>query len=110
MLIELWSRCTFRNIDLDRWLLICAHCNVTCSGTEIATVVVQNDAEKAGMIEAHLRDAVALCEHFSWFEEQMEAGKEITECASLRDVGLASCRSSQMRVSIAVHWAHCIAC
>lgn len=31
------------------------------------------------MVEAHLRDAVALCDHFSWFEEQMEAGKEVTE-------------------------------
>lgn len=41
--------------------------------------VLQNEQEQAGMLEAHLRDAVALCEHFSWFEEQMEAGKQITE-------------------------------
>ena len=33
------------------------------------------------MVEAHLRDAVALCEHFAWFEEQMEKGEKITECA-----------------------------
>lgn len=32
------------------------------------------------MVEAHLRDAVALCEHFAWFEEQMEQGAKITEC------------------------------
>lgn len=31
------------------------------------------------MVEAHLRDAVALCKHFSWFEEQMVAGAKITE-------------------------------
>ena len=31
------------------------------------------------MVEAHLRDAVALCEHFSWMEEQMLAGATVTE-------------------------------
>ena len=40
---------------------------------------MQNEVEKEGMREAHLRDAVALCDHFSWFEERMEAGEKITE-------------------------------
>lgn len=31
------------------------------------------------MREAHLRDAIALCDHFSWFEERMEAGESVTE-------------------------------
>lgn len=40
---------------------------------------MQNPAEIAGMVEAHLMDAVALCDHFSWFEGEMMAGKRITE-------------------------------
>lgn len=56
-------------------------------------LLIQNESEKAGMREAHLRDAVALCDHFSWFEEQMEAGETITEVAL--DEHLTACRSAQ---------------
>ena len=31
------------------------------------------------MVEAHMMDAVALCDHFSWFEAEMEAGRSVTE-------------------------------
>jgi Xaa-Pro aminopeptidase len=54
---------------------------------------LQNDAEREGMIEAHLRDAVALCDHFSWFEDQMESGSSISEVAL--DEHLTSCRAAQ---------------
>ena len=54
---------------------------------------MQNKSEIAGMVEAHLRDAVALCDHFSWFEEQMEAGKEVTEVEL--DEHLTACRAKQ---------------
>jgi Xaa-Pro aminopeptidase len=54
---------------------------------------MQNEQEKEGMKEAHLRDSVALCDHFSWFEEAMEAGKTLTEVEL--DKHLTSCRAAQ---------------
>lgn len=54
---------------------------------------IKNSAELAGMVEAHMRDAVALCDHFSWFEEQMEAGKRISEVEL--DEHLTACRAAQ---------------
>jgi len=38
-----------------------------------AAKALKNAAELAGMREAHLRDAVALAETFSWLEQQVRA-------------------------------------
>jgi Xaa-Pro aminopeptidase len=41
---------------------------------------IKNDVELAGMKEAHLRDAVALCEFFSFLEDHiLVAGGKLTE-------------------------------
>lgn len=44
---------------------------------------VKNAAELAGMREAHLRDAVALCDFLCWLEREMEAGSAF-RCARRR--------------------------
>lgn len=41
---------------------------------------VKNEAELAGMKEAHLRDAVALVKFFCWLEKTIGGGASITEC------------------------------
>jgi hypothetical protein len=45
------------------------------------------------MVEAHMRDAVALCDHFSWMEEKMQAGEQVTEVEL--DEHLTACRAVQ---------------
>lgn len=35
----------------------------------VAAKALKNDAELAGMREAHLRDAVALCDFLCWIED-----------------------------------------
>jgi Xaa-Pro aminopeptidase len=40
---------------------------------------IKNDAEIEGMRQAHIKCAVALCEYYSWLEEQLSQGKEVTE-------------------------------
>lgn len=39
----------------------------------------KNEQELDGMREAHLRDAVAIIEFLSWFEEQITSGVVLTE-------------------------------
>ena len=45
------------------------------------------------MVEAHLVDAGALCEHFAWFEAQMASGAQVTEVDL--DAHLTGCRQAQ---------------
>lgn len=40
---------------------------------------VKNLAELTGMREAHLRDAVAICDFFAWFEATIASGRELSE-------------------------------
>ncbi|KAI8470117.1 MAG: hypothetical protein J3K34DRAFT_459008 [Monoraphidium minutum] len=40
---------------------------------------VKNAAELAGMAEAHLRDAVAICDFIAWLEEEVASGRTLTE-------------------------------
>ncbi|KAL1922548.1 uncharacterized protein VTP21DRAFT_10087 [Calcarisporiella thermophila] len=40
---------------------------------------VKNKVELEGMRQCHLRDAAALCNFFAWIEEELNAGKRITE-------------------------------
>ena len=40
---------------------------------------IKNDAELNGMRECHLRDGAAFAEFLSWLEEQLAAGREISE-------------------------------
>jgi Xaa-Pro aminopeptidase len=44
-----------------------------------AAKAIKNQAELAGMVEAHMRDAVALAKFFSFTESQVAAGKSFTE-------------------------------
>lgn len=46
-----------------------------------AAKAVKNEAELAGMREAHLRDAVALAETFTWLEQQVGAGCDSSRLA-----------------------------
>ena len=66
---------------------------------ECVYVCMQNEVEKEGMREAHLRDAVALCDHFSWFEERMEAGEQLTEVRLLLPSLLQTSRPFRFRES-----------
>eukprot|EP00798_Chlamydomonas_sp_ICE-L_P001672 gene1672-33066_t len=59
----------------------------------VAAKAIKNAAELAGLKEAHLRDAVALCEFFCWIEEEMAAGKVITEVEV--DLALTARRAAQ---------------
>jgi Xaa-Pro aminopeptidase len=43
---------------------------------------LKNPVEVNGMINAHIRDAVALCDFFAWLEEQFQKGKRITEISA----------------------------
>jgi len=47
----------------------------------VAAKAVKNPAELAGMREAHLRDAVALCEFFSDHDARLARGEAVTEVA-----------------------------
>eukprot|EP00195_Chlamydomonas_chlamydogama_P009509 CAMPEP_0202892282 /NCGR_PEP_ID=MMETSP1392-20130828/2027_1 /ASSEMBLY_ACC=CAM_ASM_000868 /TAXON_ID=225041 /ORGANISM="Chlamydomonas chlamydogama, Strain SAG 11-48b" /LENGTH=683 /DNA_ID=CAMNT_0049576179 /DNA_START=304 /DNA_END=2355 /DNA_ORIENTATION=- len=59
----------------------------------VAAKAIKNAAELAGMREAHLRDAVALCDFLCFMEEQMAAGKVLSEVQV--DLELTSRRASQ---------------
>eukprot|EP00798_Chlamydomonas_sp_ICE-L_P002572 gene2572-30958_t len=54
---------------------------------------LKNDSELAGMREAHLRDAVALCETLCWLDDEVAVGKVITEVEV--DMYLTSRRAAQ---------------
>jgi Xaa-Pro aminopeptidase len=43
---------------------------------------VKNDAEVKGMRNAHIKDAVALCEYFSWLEKELVSGSVQTEVSA----------------------------
>lgn len=45
----------------------------------VTAKALKNEAELAGMREAHLRDAVAICQFLSWFESQVAGGRTFTE-------------------------------
>ena len=45
-----------------------------------AAKAVKNEAELAGMREAHIRDGVALVKFFSWLEKTIAGGAVLTEC------------------------------
>lgn len=45
---------------------------------------VKNASERAGMVEAHLRDAAAMAQFFVWIEAELAAGRSVTEA----EVGL----------------------
>ncbi|GAX82461.1 hypothetical protein CEUSTIGMA_g9888.t1 [Chlamydomonas eustigma] len=45
----------------------------------VTAKALKNDAELAGMREAHLRDAVALCDFFAYLEDTVGAGLQLTE-------------------------------
>lgn len=40
---------------------------------------IKNDAELEGMRRCHVRDGAALCEYFSWLEQQLEQGVKLDE-------------------------------
>ena len=42
----------------------------------------KNDAELAGMREAHLRDAEALCDFLCWIEKEVPSPAQALRCAS----------------------------
>lgn len=44
-----------------------------------AAKALKNPSELAGMKEAHVRDAVAICKFLSWFEKEVAAGRTFTE-------------------------------
>lgn len=52
---------------------------VEASSPVVAAKAIKNEAELAGMREAHLRDAVALCDFISWLETEIASGKTVTE-------------------------------
>ncbi|SOV06865.1 probable aminopeptidase P, cytoplasmic [Ustilago sp. UG-2017a] len=40
---------------------------------------IKNEVELQGFRQSHIRDGVALCQYFAWLEEQLHAGKKVTE-------------------------------
>ncbi|GFR40249.1 hypothetical protein Agub_g821 [Astrephomene gubernaculifera] len=58
-----------------------------------AAKAIKNAAELAGMREAHLRDAVAVCRFMMWLEEQIGQGKTVTEVEV--DAAITGFRSQQ---------------
>jgi Xaa-Pro aminopeptidase len=54
---------------------------------------VKNDVEAEGMLQSHIRDAVALCKFAAQLEEEIPLGKEWTELSA--SVLLAEYRSQQ---------------
>ncbi len=40
---------------------------------------IKNDVELDGFRQSHIRDGAALCQYFAWLEEQLIAGKKVTE-------------------------------
>lgn len=52
---------------------------VEAASPVVAAKAVKNDAELAGMREAHLRDAVAICEFITWLEKQIASGRTVSE-------------------------------
>ena len=48
----------------------------------LLTKAVKNDAEAEGMIEAHVKDAVALCKFAAKLEEEIQAGNNWTEISA----------------------------
>jgi len=52
---------------------------VEVSSPIVSAKSIKNDAELAGMKEAHLRDAVALCDFICWMEEQIASGRTLSE-------------------------------
>jgi Xaa-Pro aminopeptidase len=49
---------------------------VDLSSPLVAAKAVKNAAELAGMVEAHLRDAVALCGFLCWLEAKVRCAVE----------------------------------
>jgi Xaa-Pro aminopeptidase len=47
---------------------------VSLDSPVVAAKAIKNEAELAGMREAHLRDAVALCDFLSWLEDEVRGG------------------------------------
>lgn len=40
---------------------------------------IKNEIELEGFRQSHIRDGVALCQYFAWLEEQLHAGKKVSE-------------------------------
>jgi Xaa-Pro aminopeptidase len=40
---------------------------------------IKNPTEVKGMINAHIKDAAALCRYFSWLEKEIATGNVVTE-------------------------------
>lgn len=53
-----------------------------------AMKAVKNPTEIAGMVKAHVKDAVTLCEYFSWLEKEVPKGKvtELSAADKLEDI------------------------
>lgn len=48
------------------------------------TKAVKNSTEVENMKEAHIKDAVALCEYFSWLEEKVSNNEDVTEVSGAK--------------------------
>lgn len=44
---------------------------VSLESPVVAAKAIKNAAELAGMVEAHLRDAVAICDFIAWLEDEV---------------------------------------
>lgn len=57
--------------------------NVTIAPSPIAALkAIKNETEIAGFRACHIRDGAALVRHFSWLEETLAKGEEISESAA----------------------------
>jgi len=54
---------------------------------------VKNEAEMAGMVEAHLMDGAAMAELWCWFEQEVAAGRPVDEYSA--GVKVIECRAKQ---------------
>ena len=50
----------------------------------LLTKAVKNDVEAEGMMEAHIKDAVAVCKFSSHLEKEIESGKNWTELSAAK--------------------------
>lgn len=66
---------------------------IEASSPVVAAKAIKNDAELEGMREAHLRDAVALCDFLHWIEKEVSSGRTLTEVDV--DVQLTARRAQQ---------------
>lgn len=56
-----------------------AHAVIDLSSPVVHAKAIKNAAELEGMREAHLRDAVAICDFLNWLENKISSGGTLTE-------------------------------